>query len=199
MNEQEIRRFAKENFIPIVREKTSKILIEKVKEINPKNILEIGTAIGYSGMLMLENSEAFLTTLEIDENRKNIALKNFNSAGFQNRVNLVFGDCKTFIESEKEVFDFIFLDGPKGQYVKYLPHLINMLSRKGLMFCDNVLFEGLVQNYDAIIPKKHRTIVNNLRKFLKIVSEDKNLECEILDVEDGICLINKKNNETEKV
>ncbi len=199
MNEQEIRRFAKENFIPIVREKTSKILIEKVKEINPKNILEIGTAIGYSGMLMLENSEAFLTTLEIDENRKNIALKNFNSAGFQNRVNLVFGDCKTFIESEKEVFDFIFLDGPKGQYVKYLPHLINMLSRKGLMFCDNVLFEGLVQNYDAIIPKKHRTIVNNLRKFLKIVSEDKNLECEILDVEDGICLIKKKNNETEKV
>lgn len=199
MNEQEIRRFAKENFIPIVREKTSKILIEKVKEINPKNILEIGTAIGYSGMLMLENSEAFLTTLEIDENRKNLALKNFNSAGFQNRVNLVFGDCKTFIESEKEVFDFIFLDGPKGQYVKYLPHLINMLSRKGLMFCDNVLFEGLVQNYDAIIPKKHRTIVNNLRKFLKIVSEDKNLECEILDVEDGICLIKKKNNETEKV
>lgn len=199
MNEQEIRRFAKENFIPIVREKTSKILIEKVKEINPKNILEIGTAIGYSGMLMLENSEAFLTTLEINENRKNIALKNFNSAGFQNRVNLVFGDCKTFIESEKEVFDFIFLDGPKGQYVKYLPHLINMLSRKGLMFCDNVLFEGLVQNYDAIIPKKHRTIVNNLRKFLKIVSEDKNLECEILDVEDGICLIKKKNNETEKV
>lgn len=192
MVEAEIRKFAKENYIPIVREKTSKLLIEKVKAIKPNKILEIGTAIGFSGILMLKNSCAFLTTLEKDEKMKNLACQNFEKEGLLQRVNLVFGDCKNYIESEPEKFDFIFLDGPKGQYVKYLPHLINMLNQNGLLFCDNVLFGGLVLNLDAKIDKKHRTIVNNLRLFLKNVKEDNRLECELIDIEDGVCLIKKK-------
>lgn len=191
MDEIKIREFAKENFIPIVREKTSKLLIEKIKEINPKTILEIGTAIGYSGTIMLENSNAHLTTLEKDENMKNLALQNFKNENLLERVDLIFGDALDFITVSPKKFDFIFLDGPKGQYAKYLPNLINMLNDNGLIFCDNVLFNGLVQNKDAIIPKKHRTIVKNLRKFLSLVQENDKLINELINLEDGICLIRK--------
>lgn len=188
MNEKEYREFARINFVPIVRPKTSEILIEKIKEINPKNILEIGTAIGYSGLLMLNNSSANLVTLEKDEKMFNLALRNFKKEGVSDRVNIILGDCKDYIEKEERKFDFIFLDGPKSHYVEYLPHLIKMLNNGGMIFCDNVLFQGLVKSENEP-PKKFRTIVNNLRKFLEVVENDKTLNSKVLDVEDGICII----------
>ena len=188
MNEQEYREFAKVNFVPIVRPKTSEILIEKIKEINPKNILEIGTAIGYSGLLMLNNSSANLITLEKDEKMFNLAIQNFEKEGVSDRVKIILGDCKDYIEKEEGKFDFIFLDGPKSHYLEYLPHLIKMLNKGGMIFCDNVLFQGLVKGENEP-PKKFRTIVNNLRKFLEVVENDKMLNSKVLDVEDGICII----------
>ncbi len=190
MNEKEYREFADNNFIPIIREESGKILIEKIKQINPKNILEIGTAMGFSGVLMLENSNANLTTLEKDEKMKNLALKNFEKENLISRVNLIFGDAFDFIENCKEKFDFIFLDGPKGQYLKYIPYLINSLNENGLIFCDNVLFQGLVLT-KIVPPKKHRTIVNNLRKFLDYILNREDLQVELLKIEDGIALIKK--------
>ena len=144
MIESEIREFAKDNFIPIVRPKTSELLIEKVKEVDPNNILEIGTAIGYSGILMLQNSTAKLVTLEKDEKMQKLALENFEKENLRDRVELIFGDAKDFIEKTPQMFDLIFLDGPKGQYLNYLPFLLKMLNKNGLLFCDNVLFGGLV-------------------------------------------------------
>lgn len=188
MNEQEYREFARINFVPIVRPKTSEILIEKIKEINPKNILEIGTAIGYSGLLMLNNSSANLVTLEKDEKMFNLAIQNFEKEGVSDRVNMILGDCKDYIEKEVGKFDFIFLDGPKSHYVEYLPHLVKMLNKGGMIFCDNVLFQGLVKCENEP-PKKFRTIVNNLRKFLEIVENDKMLNSQVLDIEDGVCII----------
>ncbi len=188
MNEQEYREFARVNFVPIVRPKTSEILIEKIKEINPKNILEIGTAIGYSGLLMLNNSSANLVTLEKDEKMFNLAIQNFEKEGVSDRVNIILGDCKDYIEKEVGKFDFIFLDGPKSHYVEYLPHLVKMLNKGGMIFCDNVLFQGLVKCENEP-PKKFRTIVNNLRKFLEIVENDKMLNSQVLDIEDGVCII----------
>ena len=142
MIESEIREFAKDNFIPIVRPKTSELLIEKVKEVDPNNILEIGTAIGYSGILMLQNSTAKLVTLEKDEKMQKLALENFEKENLRDRVELIFGDAKDFIEKTPQMFDLIFLDGPKGQYLNYLPFLLKMLNKNGLLFCDNVLFGG---------------------------------------------------------
>lgn len=190
MNEQEFREFARVNYVPIVRPQTSKLLIEKIKEINPKSILEIGTAIGYSGILMLENSNAKLVTLEKDEKMFDLATENFKKANLTNRVKIILGDCKEYIFKEEGEFDFIFLDGPKSHYLEYLPHLIKMLSKNGTIFCDNVLFQGLV-TANVEPPKKFRTIVNNLRAFLSAVKNDKNLNAQILDIEDGICLIKK--------
>lgn len=192
MNEIEIRKFAKENYIPIVRPQTCKLLIEKIKEIKPKSILEIGTAIGYSGILMLQNCEAHLTTLEKDEKMKQLAQENFKKENLLERVDLIFGDAFDYIQKSTQKFDFIFLDGPKGQYAKYLTYLLHLLNNDGLMFCDNVLFEGLVQDENAVIDKKHRTIVNNLRLFLKMVQENNDIESEIINIEDGVCLIKNK-------
>lgn len=190
MDELQMREYAKEHFVPIVREKTSQLLIENVKEINPSKILEVGTAIGYSGILMLENSNAKLVTLEINENMKNLALQNFEKENLSNRVNLVFGDCKEYIENSSEKFDFIFLDGPKSQYINYYPYLLKMLNKNGRIFVDNVLFQGLVLNKTEP-PKKYRTIVNNLRKFLNLVQQDKNVKSELIDIEDGVLIIDK--------
>lgn len=191
MIESEIRDFAKQNYVPIVRPETSKLLVEKIKKINPSNILEIGTAIGYSGTLMLQNSKAKLVTLEKDEKMQKIALENFEKENLLDRVKIVLGDAKDYIENSNEKFDFIFLDGPKGQYINYLPYLLNMLNKNGLLFCDNVLFNGLVKS-EIEAPKKHRTIVNSLRKFLDAIENDNTLNVEVLDLEDGVALITHK-------
>jgi len=191
MIEENLREFAKQNFVPIVREKTSKLLVENVKQLNPSSILEIGTAIGYSGILMLKNCNAKLVTLEKDENMKNLALQNFETANLQNRVELIFGDCKEYIEKTPQKFDLIFLDGPKSQYVNYYPFLLKMLNNGGRIFVDNVLFQGLVLNENEP-PKKFRTIVNNLRKFLNVVKLDTSVISNLIDLEDGVLIIDKK-------
>ena len=187
-----LRQFAKENFVPIVREKTAELLIEKIKEVNPKNILEIGTAIGYSGILMLNNCNANLITLEKNEEMFNLATLNFKEAGVNNRVEAVFGDCKNYIENTTNKFDFIFLDGPKSHYLEYLPYLLNMLTNNGIIFADNVLFQGLVKG-EGEIPKKFKTIVTKLREFLSVLENDENLLTEIIDLEDGVAIIKKRN------
>ena len=190
MEEKDIREFARKNYVPIVRPKTLEILIEEIKKNNPKTILEIGTAIGYSGIRMLENSVANLVTIEKDETMRDIALKNFKKEGLSDRVNLVFADAIDYLKTEKGSFDFIFLDGPKGQYIHYLPYLKGILNDGGTMFCDNVLFMGLV-NSNVEPPKKHRTIVNNLREFIKTLCEDENYETNLIDIEDGILIAKK--------
>mgnify|MGYP003571377965 CR=1 FL=1 len=192
MIDSEYREYAKINFVPIVREKTRDLLMEKIKEINPQKILEIGTAIGYSGILMLLNSNASLVTLEIDENMYKIAKSNFQKENLTNRVNIVLGDAKNYLENSDEKFDFIFLDGPKSKYIEYLPKLIKMLNTNGLIFCDNVLFKGLVKSKEEP-PKKYRTIVRSLRKFLYEIENNNNLNVKVLDLEDGVALIKFKN------
>lgn len=182
---QEFREWAISINIPIVREKTEKLLIEKVKEIKPKKILEIGTAVGYSGTLMLKNSNALLTTLELDEERFLMAKTKFKEFEVDNRVKQVLGDAKEYLKETQEKFDFIFLDGPKSHYVEYLENLIEMLNEGGAIFADNVLFRNLVLNNEEP-PKKYRTIVRNLRKFLKELEKNEKLSTKIYEIEDGI-------------
>lgn len=182
---QEFREWAINNKIPIVREQTEKLLIDKIKEINPKKILEIGTAVGYSGTIMLKNSNAVLTTLEIDEERFELAKEKFKEFEVENRVRQVLGDAKEYLKETQEKFDFIFLDGPKSHYVEYLENLIEMLNTNGAIFADNVLFRGLVLSGEEP-PKKYRTIVRNLRKFLKQLEKNEKLSTKIYEIEDGI-------------
>ena len=192
MKMEEILKFAKENNVPVVRPKTLELLIDTIKSIAPKNILEIGTAIGYSGANMLNNSNANLTTIEKYDKMYNIAHDNFCRLGLDNRVNQILGDAKDVLKELCDSgvkFDFIFLDGPKGQYLSYLPLLKEMLECGGMIFADDVLFRGLVQG-DAWPEHRTRTIVINLRKYLQEVNKPP-FTSKLIDMEDGVCITTK--------
>ena len=188
MNKEEILSFARKNWVPVLRDKSADFLCKLIKDEKPQKILEIGTCIGYSGILMLENSEnSTLITIEKDENKVLEAKKNFEQAKLSGRVEIINADAKEYIkqlEKQQEKFDFIFLDGPKGQYINYLPVLKKLLSVNGILVADDIFYHGLVSGG---YPKhKHRTIVFRLREFIESITTDTDFETIILDLEDGI-------------
>lgn len=189
---KEIRECAIINNVPILRPKTSEILMEKIRETMPKDILEIGTAVGYSGIMMLSQYEnSNLITIEKNEESSKIAQNNFEEVGYSDRVKILLGDCIDILPTINKKFDFIFLDGPKGQYIKYLPYLLERLNENGILFSDNVLYRGMV-NGKIPVDKKKKTLVKNLRLFLEEVEKNKELENETLDIEDGISICKKR-------
>ena len=196
-NMQNILAYARENHIPVLLDDTAKLLFSKINNQNPKNVLEIGTAIGYSGTLILNASNCKLTTIEKDEASFNLAKHHFEKFGLTNRVNQILGDAleelNNLVKLNKK-FDFIFLDGPKGQYIKYLPILKQLLNNGGVLFADNVFFKRMIF-IEGTIPHRKRTIVVILRKFLETVKTDNNFyNVEILDVGDGVLIANYKEN-----
>ncbi len=197
---QELKIFARQNYVPIVRDETIKMIVKILKESNCKSILEIGTAIGYSGIIMLafSSSESYLTTIEKNEERYRQAQQNFKDANLLDRASLVLGDAyeelNKLIEDKKK-FDFIFLDGPKGQYIKYLPLLKQLLNENGILFADNILLGGLLKN-ELAITHKNRTMFNNMNKFLSQIQNDCDFETEIYEIDDGF-LISKLKKSTD--
>lgn len=187
---KELKDYAIMNNIPILRPQTALLLAQKVKEAKPNKILEIGTAVGYSGIIMLTECDAKLVTIEKDDNSAKIARDNFDYVGYGDRVNILCGDAINFLPDIKEKFDFIFLDGPKGQYVKYLPYLASMLNVGGTLFSDNVLYRGMV-NGKIPVDKKKKTLVKNLRLFLEELSLNDGFESQTLDIEDGVSIAKK--------
>ena len=190
---EEIEKYAQENFIPIIRPLSRQLLCEQVKNLNPKKILEIGTAIGFSGLLLLKSSKAFLTTIEKDQHRAEIAKNNFKKYGVEDRVKLICDDAMNVLKSfanNNEKFDFVFLDGPKGQYYRYLPMLAKILNKDGVVFADYVFLHGLVKS-NLPIPHKSRSMVNNMRKYLLLLEKSNCFDSKVLDVEDGIAISRK--------
>lgn len=181
--------YAKENFVPIIRDKSAEFLYNFVKSGNYENILEIGTAIGFSGSIMLGAGAKKLTTVDINKEYLNIAKKTFEKMGFSNFVEIHQCDAYDFINElyrENKKFDMIFLDGAKGQYYKYLPILSNLLCENGVIFADNVLLHGMVESKE-LIPHKKRTMVVNLRKYLNLVNEYP-YKTDLIRLEDGIAI-----------
>jgi len=188
---KKLEEYALENHVPIIRPLSREILAKEVAAKNPSKILEIGTAIGFSGCLMLNSApNSTLTTIEIDAKSFEVAKRNFAEAGLTNRVKQILGDASEVVKTLEGKFDFIFLDGPKSQYVKQLPYLVNLLSVGGVLLADNVLFMGQVLS--DIYPKhKHRRMILKLRQFIRDIQSDKRLTSEIIDVEDGLLLAKK--------
>ena len=190
---KEIEVFGRSNNYPILLGDSCYELLSLIQNEQPKNILEIGTCIGYSGTLMLKTlQQAKLTTIEINEQSASIAKANFDELGLSNRVQILIGDAKDLIKQLNEKYDFIFLDGPKAQYKTYLPFLIDLLNIGGIIFADNVYFKGFVmQDESAFIPAGIRSIVKNLRLYLKLVKQDARLQVNVKDIGDGICIAKK--------
>lgn len=185
---------SRENFIPIILDDSAKFLVEFCSKNDFLNVLEIGTAVGYSGILILNSSKnAKLTTIEKSREMFDKAKVNFEKYALSNRVNQILGDAKDVLEGLEEKYDFIFLDGPKGQYIKYLPNLLKLLKPNGYLLADNVFFHDKVKK-EGFIPHKHRTIVVNLRNFINEIMSNPMLESEIIEIGDGLTLSKLKSN-----
>ena len=190
----DIKQNAEKTMVPIMRPQSVKLLESLVAVKQPKRILEIGTAVGYSGNIMLNAcKKAKLITLEKHTPSSEIAQNNFEKTGVANRVKIINQDAMQVLPNLKGKFDFIFLDGPKGQYVKYLPYLIKLLKKGAVLVADNVLFMGMVDG-KVDVKKNKRTIVNNLQQFLKDITQTYAdiLTTTVLDIEDGISISVKR-------
>ncbi len=186
----EIQQNAFKSGVPIMRPQSLNILKSLVAVKQPKSVLEIGTAVGYSGLNMLKMCEnANLTTIEKDKQSFEIAQSNFLKLGYQKQVNQILGDALEVLPTIKNKFDFIFLDGAKSQYVKSLPYLVDMLNKGGVLVADNVLFMGMV-NGKVPVKKNKGTIVRNLKAFLQELSTTykTTLATQLIDIEDGLTI-----------
>ena len=155
-------------------------------------MLEIGTAVGASGIALLETcSQAKLTTIEKNSDFAAEAEANFKRAGLEGRVTLLKGDAAELLDGLKGPFDFIFLDGPKVQYVKWLPRLKGLLRVGGLLAADDVLLYGWV-NGEEEAPPKRKMLVQHVREYLDEALNDDELLTYVADIGDGICLSVKK-------
>ncbi|MBQ9790786.1 MAG: O-methyltransferase [Clostridia bacterium] len=202
--EEGFKDFAVRRGVPIIRDSSHELLRELVKKHNPKHILEIGTAVGYSGITMLENCSADLVTVEKLEECATEAVHNFKEAGFENRVDVHLDDCSNFVtellmdENNLEKFDFVFLDGPKAQYLNLLPSLQALLAPNGILVADNVLFRGYVEN-PKIAPKRFRTIWQRLRRFIEYVFTSGDfVDAELYRIEDGVLVARKPQKDDKK-
>ena len=184
----DLRKAALERDIPVADDETLQFLLLMVKALQPKRILEIGTAVGLSGAAMLlACPEAKLTTMELEEERYLEAKANFAALGVKDRVVAHLGDAGEILAMMDGEYDFVFLDGPKAQYEKYLFDLKRLMKKGATLFADDVLLYGWVSG-EQPTPQKRHSIVDKIRSYLQTVTEDKDFITSVLDVGDGVAL-----------
>lgn len=186
-----VMRYADENVCPVLLPETAAFLKQIVGLKKPKKILEIGTSIGYSGMIMLKNSAAELCSVEMDEGCVETAKGFFARAGFEKRVRIFVGDACEIVPLLEGEYDFIFLDGPKTRYPVFYPYLKKLLAAGGVLLADNVLFNGMVDGSGERNPKK-ATIFEGIDRYLRLAFSDEEMTSSLLPVGDGLCLSIKK-------
>ena len=183
-----IKQKALEEHIPIIMDDTLEVVDKILKEIKPQKILEIGTAIGYSAMCFSEylQENGTIDTIERDAQRVEEAKTNIEKVGVSNKINIYEGDAVEILPTLNEKYDAIFIDAAKGKYPFFLKEALRMLKPNGVILADNILYKGYVMSdYNK---HKQRTAVRNLREYIKEVTEDPNLETEILEVGDGLAI-----------
>ncbi len=191
-----LERYARETNVPIIRPQMQSLLRLLVTWGRPIKILEVGTAIGFSALLMSEYAPAgcHITTIEKYEKRIPIAKENFEKAGKADCITLLEGDAAEILASIKDdgAFDLIFMDAAKGQYINFLLDIRRLLSPTGLLVSDNILQDGeLIESKYAVI-RRNRTIHNRMRAYLYELTHCEELETTILPIADGVALSAKR-------
>ncbi len=186
----EIAREAAGSYVPIIRRETAALLKTMVALKKPERILEVGTAVGYSALLMARvmPKNAHITTIEKFEKRIPIAKRNFERAGMEETITLLEGDAGEILAGLSGTFDFIFMDAAKGQYIHWLPDVIRLLAPGGLLMSDNVLQDGTIVESRYAVERRDRTIHVRMREYLYTLTHMENLETSILPIGDGVAL-----------
>ena len=185
---KEKRAAALERGIPVADDETLNFLLLTLAAVKPQRILEIGTAVGLSSVAMLYACPtARLTTMELEEERYLEAKENFVEFGVSDRVNAYLGDAGEILAMMDGEFDFVFLDGPKAQYEKYLFDLKRLMKKGAVLFADDVLLYGWVNGAEPT-PQKRHSIVDKIRSYLDTITKDKSFITSVLDIGDGVAL-----------
>lgn len=186
----EIEKYALETQVPIIRKSMQSLLKFLLAFSKPKSILEVGTAIGFSALLMDAYSPAdcHITTIEKYEKRLPIARENFRRAGAEERITLLAGDAAEILPKLDGAYDLIFMDAAKGQYIHFLPDILRLLSPGGLLVSDNVLQDGDIIESRFAVTRRNRTIHARMREYLYELKHHPLLETVILPVGDGVTL-----------
>ena len=183
-----IKEKALEEHIPIIMDDTLSVIEKYLKNKKPKRILEIGTAVGYSAMCFSDflDEDGIIDTIERDEERVKEAKINIEKVGVKEKINIYEGDAVEILPTLNEKYDAVFIDAAKGKYPFFLKEALRMIKEDGVIFADNILYKGYVMSdYNK---HKQRTAVRNLREYIKEVTENPNLETEILEVGDGLAI-----------
>ena len=191
---EQIEQEAKETFVPIIRKETQSFLKVLLLMKKPVRVLEVGTAIGYSAILMSHYlpKDGRITTIEKYEKRIPIAREHFSRAAVADRITLLEGDALEIMKSLEEPFDFIFMDAAKGQYIHYLPEAIRLLAPEGVLMSDNVLQDGDVIESRFAVERRNRTIHSRMREYHYELKHNERLQTSILPLGDGVALSIKK-------
>ena len=191
LNKQELEKIkqkALEEHIPIIMDETLEVIEKYLNNNKPKRILEIGTAVGYSAICFTEflAENGVIDTIEREADRVEEAKKNIKLAEVEGKINIYEGDAVEILPTMQNQYDVIFIDAAKGKYPFFLKEALRMIHKDGIIFADNILYKGYVMSdYNK---HKQRTAVRNLREYIKEVSENPNLETEILEVGDGLAI-----------
>ena len=186
----EIEKYAIETQVPIIRKSMQSLLKFLLAFSKPKKILEVGTAIGFSALLMSEYGpeDCHITTIEKYEKRIPVAKENFRRGGAENRITLLEGDATDILKELDATSDMLFMDAAKGQYIHFLPDILRLLAPGGLLVSDNVLQDGDIIESRFAVTRRNRTIHARMRDYLYELKHHPDLETVILPVGDGVTL-----------
>lgn len=189
-----IEQEALETFVPIIRKETQSFLKVLLMMNKPLRILEVGTAVGFSAILMSKYmpEDGHITTIENYEKRIPIAQENFRRAGCEDKITLIQGDALEVMKELEGPYDFIFMDAAKGQYIHYMPEALRLLTKGGVLMSDNVLQDGDIIESRFAVERRNRTIHSRMREYLYELKHHEQLQTSILPLGDGVALSIKK-------
>ena len=184
----QIEKEALDSYVPIIRKEMQQFLKLLLAMKCPMRILEVGTAVGFSSILMAEYDPVpcEITTIENYEKRIPIAKENFIRAGKEKQITLLEGDAAQILPTLTETYDFIFMDAAKGQYINFLPDVLRLLKTGGILLSDNVLQDGDIIESRFAVTRRNRTIHKRMREYLYELTHDERLVTAVLPIGDGV-------------
>lgn len=182
-----------ESYAPIVQKSTEQLIVTLLKLIKPKRVLEVGTAVGYSAILMADNlpEDSTIVTIERYKKHADIAVDNVFASGYEKKIKVIEGEAAEVLHWLDGSYDFIFLDAAKGQYIEFLPDILRLLKPGGVLLSDNILYHGMVEDEEKVERRKI-TIVKRLHMYLEEIMSNKQLTTSIIPIGDGVALSVKK-------
>ena len=188
----ELEAYALNTQVPIIRKEMQSFMKTMLVMNKPKQILEVGTAIGFSALLMSEFTDGHITTIENYDKRIPIARDNFKKYHKEHQITLLEGDAMEVLKTLADPYDFIFMDAAKGQYIHYLPEIMRLLAPGGVLISDNVMQDGDIIESKYAVTRRDRTIHKRMREYLYTLKHHEELETSILTLGDGVAVSVRK-------